>query len=357
VVLATLDELGIDLTDGDSEGWHNACCPLHDEQSPSFTVHVNDGAWRCRAGCGSSPDLAFLVAKVTGESDQSARRRLRLKIPADSRTIVDMLKRRRDRPVRERPPEPLFYERSRVPKYMVDRGFSMETLRRWEVGYDPQMRCAVIPFKADGKLIGLVRRNLGPGPKYMNSRGLGKSGHLFGLDKVDPNSRTVIVTEGPLDCMWLEQFGYPAVALLGASMSAEQADIIKRRFWTVVLGFDQDTAGRLITDEARGILSRLNVMGISLPPGRKDIQECDGDEVENVLASVAVLWYNDLSSTVPTLHGRTGHTTTENGEHDDRPNSRGSGAGPDDSDRHDRGGAEVDRPGGAVRPAEAAPHP
>lgn len=296
IVENTLDELGIEVSDYESSGWRSALCPLHEDSSPSFTILMDEGAWKCRSGCGSSGDLAELVSKITGDDVKTCRRKLRLKISSDpTKTLTDFLVNRRgEEEEEERKPEPLFYERSRVPSYMIKskkeggRAFPLAFLKEWEVGYDPELNSVVIPFKSQGKLVGLIRRNLGEGPKYLNSSGLAKSDHLFGLDKISTAERYCVVVEGPLDCMWLHLHGYPSVAILGSSMTQKQADILKRRFWKIVLAFDNDNAGEKAFIQSNILLKPTEIIRLKLPWWRNDIQDCSKEELKEAFEDIDI---------------------------------------------------------------------
>lgn len=289
-VLAALDEIGVELTDGDEEGWRHASCPIteHENRTADFSVNVGTGAWRCFKGCGSSRDLAHLVSQLTGDDVATSRRRIRMRAALASRSVSELVlgRRRPSTSAAGSRPEPLFYNRSSISRYMVDpkpqgRGFALETCRRWGVGHDRDLNAVVVPVRDEGRLVGLVRRCLNPGdPKYRNSQGMNARGYLLGLDLVDPLARTVVVVEGPMDCMWLDQHGYPAVAILGSSLSVGQADRLKRRFWKVVMAFDNDAAGQAATSKARSMLHPLELATVVLPAAVKDVQECDEETLE-----------------------------------------------------------------------------
>lgn len=293
-----LEELGIELLDGDHDGWRRARCPMHEESDPSFGILIPDGGWKCRVSCGSSPDLAMLVHRTTGEPLADARRRLKMAIPRDVETLTRLLQgKHRADDSRQMPPEPLLYDRTRVPRYMVNRGFRVDLLREWEVGYDQEFNRVVVPVKHGGRLVGLVRRSLDPGgPKYVNTRGLTKGDYLFGLDHVPADSREVSVVEGPMDCMWLHQHGRPAVAILGSSISERQAEALRRRFWRVYLAFDNDKAGVAATIDAAIRLGKMEVLVVSVPPGKKDVQDCSPEELATIFTQAKSPWHNDLRS-------------------------------------------------------------
>ena len=286
-----ISELGLRLSRPDSAGWADGLCPIHEERNPSFSINVLHGGWVCRSQCGSG-GLADLVALVTGDPIEAVRSRLRRRsVSLELSLSQALIARRRDRTAGDDGGEPLFYERGRVPRYLVDRGFTLETLRRWEVGYDPELRAAVIPVRSGGRIVGLIRRLVDPGsgPKYLYSRGLRRDETLFGDWMIPADARRVVVVEGPLDAMWLDQHGHRGVAILGSLLSARQADLILRRFWEVVLALDPDPAGERGIRLALRRLSRARVLVARLPAGR-DVQECSPEELDQAIRSAVPPW-------------------------------------------------------------------
>lgn len=45
--------------------WMSGRCPLHQDRSPSLSVHRESGRWRCHAGCGSG-SVYDLVMRLRG---------------------------------------------------------------------------------------------------------------------------------------------------------------------------------------------------------------------------------------------------------------------------------------------------
>lgn len=290
VVEATLASLGVSVSRVNKKGWGVALCPLHDDNSPSFVVHMEEGGWRCRAGCGSSGDLAELVEAVTGQAVVDARREL-LRGAAPS---VELLEAILDGPEEseDEVQEPLFYDRSQVPQYIVDRGFNMETLKAWQVGWDENDRSVVIPARDErSNLVGLIRRRVDDWkkPKYLNTEGEWRGNILFGLDMAFEGAPLYVV-EGPLDAMWLWQHGRSGVALLGSSLSERQADLIRRRaVGRTYTGFDNDKAGRAATAQVASALAGLDVWALAVPEGR-DIQQLTGEEIADLVESANPVW-------------------------------------------------------------------
>lgn len=278
VVERACDDLGLTLEPG-SGGWSRARCPLHDDRTPSLAVH-REGAWRCMSGdCGQSSDLADLVARVTGEPVEDVRLRLRRGETGD---LSELLVVPDDAPNRE--VEPLFYERGTVPRYFLRRGLTVETAKRWAVGYDSELQAVVIPVhSAEGALVGLVRRPITGLPrKYLYSGGFEAEENLLGIHLIPPGTPSVALVEGPMDALYLDQAGYPAVAIFGAQLHARQVDLLLQRATSVVLAFDADGAGYAATRKAIALLGeRVPVSVLTLPPGRKDVADgCTPEELE-----------------------------------------------------------------------------
>jgi len=290
VVEREVDSLGLDVTETAGTPWGTSTCPLHDDNSPSFTINMEEGGWKCHAGCGSSGDLAVLVAEVLGEVERDVRMRLRRAMPNSDTDLLRALQVQPKAPVAAVKND-LDYQHRRAPQYIFDRGFTPEVLRAWDVGFDPELGAVVIPVLMDGVLVGLVRRrvNVEPGQaKYDNTR-FPKGEVLLGLDHLPFGATEVVVVEGPLDAMWLYQHGIPAVALLGSSMSPTQARLISERFWSVVLAFDADMPGRRGEHEAAILLRSLTIRYARLPEGRDDVQECPEWELHEMLAKAGPL--------------------------------------------------------------------
>lgn len=294
VVRMALDELGVDIPRDTDKEWVYVLCPLHEDvNTPSLAVNVDNGAWKCWGGCGSGSDLADLISRATDEKKEDVVRRLKQRIPLSVDSLLDALSSKR-RDVVDSVGEPLFYDRHHFPRYILDRGFSKETLNKWGVGWDPNARAVVLPVRVDGRLVGLIRRLIDRDvrSKYLYTRGLQRSEILFGIEHVPKSAREIILVEGSLDAMWLDQFGYHAVAILGSSMSESQAKAVSKRFWKATLAFDNDKAGSFARDVAAERLKGLKLYTVRLPDDKKDVQDCDEAELTRLFSDKRPVWYN-----------------------------------------------------------------
>lgn len=184
------------------------------------------------------------------------------------------------------------YDPSMVPPWILDRGFTPQSLTRWECGYNWQG--LVIPIRDENsRLVGSVtRRPQGFTPKYLYQTGTKVSKILYGAYNIDRKSQFICVTEGTLDTIWLDQHGYSSVAILGANMSNRQEEILlSLGAPEIVLCLDGDTPGQ---QAAAKIASRLSkscmVSFIRLPTEYKDVQEIrDSKILHDVLTKRSIV--------------------------------------------------------------------
>ena len=185
------------------------------------------------------------------------------------------------------PPERgLIPYRGRVHRTILDRGFTVDTAKAWELGVDSDGRRAIFVVRdRKGRLRGISGRatEKGQKPKYLHyswdtrhlqftlrkeygrildfekfavSRVL-YGEHMICWDNVSDERRFIVVCEGPTDVLWLWQAGYQAVAVQGSSISAEQCQTLLDLLpmgGAIVLGADGDAAGHKLTN---GIRERL----------------------------------------------------------------------------------------------------
>jgi len=284
--------LGLDIT-SESDNELIGLCPLHDDHRPSFAINTVTGAWTCYTGCGGG-GLLTLVQRILGCSYKTAQYWI------DSESNVSTMPESPILTVGEEkevvgPPE-FFYIEGKTHHYMIERGFTPDTLRAWKVGWDLARQAVVIPVIWEGDTVGLIYRHVPPVPegypKYEYTPHMPKSLILFGWDHIDwLQDAPVILVEGPLDAMWMHQCGFrTAAAILGMSMSKAQAERVNARSLRVTLCFDQDKAGH---DAAkRGTKLLRGRAGVAALP-HKDPCECTCSEIAESLEKASTLWVPD----------------------------------------------------------------
>ncbi|MBR0643684.1 DNA primase [Plastoroseomonas hellenica] len=274
-----------------------ACCPFHNEKSPSFYVY--DDHYHC-FGCGAHGDAVSFVMQSEGAGFMEAVERLAaeagLDVPKPTPEAAARDRRARDLHAVMAAAQEAFTRRLHLPEgrpaldYLQRRGLTPETIRAFGLGWASGTRGAIAAdLKPEGvetaQLLeaGLVRegeggeaprdfffgrvifpirdrrgrviafggRTLGDAqPKYVNSPEtplFSKRRALFGLDGAKEaafRGARVIAVEGYMDVIALHQAGFgAAVAPLGTALTAEQMQELWRLTPEPVLCFDGDAAG------------------------------------------------------------------------------------------------------------------
>lgn len=290
---------------------YSACCPFHDEKTPSFTVTQDKQFYYC-FGCGASGNaIGFLMEYDRMEFPEAVEQLARLagvEVPReDTRASRQDMERQKQRKtlysLLEQASE--FYrqqlrhhpQRQRAVTYLQNRGFSGEIARDFAMGYAPpgwdnllkalgsddeQRRLLIesgmlvnrddsrklydrfrdrilFPIRdTRGRVIGFGGRVLGDDkPKYLNSPEspvFHKGRELYGLYEARQKNnqlKRLLVVEGYMDVVALSQFGiHYAVATLGTACRTDHLHLAFKHTQEVVFCFDGDNAGRLAARRA-----------------------------------------------------------------------------------------------------------
>lgn len=274
-----------------------ACCPFHNEKSPSFTVSPTKQFYHC-FGCGAHGTAIGFVMEYQGMGfidaikdlasragmtvPESEGRSFQDEKPGQTRTLIEVMARAAAYYKAQLKVSPHAIE------YCKKRGLSGEVAARFGIGYAPdgwQNLEAVFPdYNADelkiagliieneagrrydrfrdrlmipivnpkGEIIAFGGRIIDQGePKYLNSPEtplFEKGRELFGLPQARQALRetnTAIVTEGYMDVIALSQNGVGnAVATLGTATTPTHVQKLLRQVDRIVFSFDGDNAGR-----------------------------------------------------------------------------------------------------------------
>jgi DNA primase len=260
-VLAALDELDLEYTVTGNEA--KALCPHpdHDDTSPSWSINLDSGMHHCFS-CGFGGSFVYLVIVWTGKKGEEASewvRRRKVKDISEGKT-----ERKADRQKYAEITEADLWEFDYAyPQDELEyRGFDYPEARWFSLMWDHKRDGWIIPFSdAEDKLIGyqFKPRHGTDGTPINHPTHLKKSGRIFeGLNYIDGD--TLVIVESPLDVVRLYALGYEnVVALFGASMDAEQAELIMEKFDKVILAFDDDDAGRRGISKALKLLNGVEV--------------------------------------------------------------------------------------------------
>ncbi|MBX9587518.1 MAG: DNA primase [Gammaproteobacteria bacterium] len=278
-----------------------ACCPFHQEKSPSFSVHPTKQFYHC-FGCGANGNALSFVMQYDRLDFLDALENLAcsvgLEIPHTAN--VNQHPQHQSLISLSREAALFYYQQLKshpLPiEYVQSRGISKEIIRHFGIGYAPPgwdsllnnlgqseeqrqllLGAGLIIEKSKGKyydrfrdrlmfpirnlrgqIIGFGGRTLGDDtPKYLNSPETSlfhKGTELYGLYEARQSNQEldqIIIVEGYMDVVTLTQFGITnAVATLGTATTPQHLQRLFRYTSNVIFCFDGDTAGQNATIRA-----------------------------------------------------------------------------------------------------------
>lgn len=329
-----------------------ACCPFHNEKTPSFTVNDEKGFYHC-FGCQAHGDAIRFLTDARGLPFMDAVKELAAKagmeVPAPDPRARDRAERVSTLHEVTAAAQRWFAEQLAGPEgaaardYLERRGIGPLAVQRFGIGLAPPGRThlkralaslgedrlvetgmlirpdepnaetydrfrgrLMIPIRdIRGRVIGFGGRILGEGePKYLNSPEtplFDKGRTLYNIDRASPASRQakrVIVVEGYMDVIALDRAGIAeSVAPNGTALTEAQLELLWRMDRAPILCFDGDSAGQKAA--IRAALRALPQLGpertlrfVSLPAGQDpdDLVRSGGAEaVEELLGTAEPL--------------------------------------------------------------------
>ncbi len=307
-----------------------ARCPFHGEKTASFSVNRNMQIYHC-FGCGESGDVIKFVQQYEScsfmEAVEILAKRAGLKMPetASQKTDKEFAEKKKKRDIYLaicKDTAVFYYKNFYAPQgevarnYMQKRGFDVDTLKKFGIGYSPDryslvrylqnkkysqedcLKCGVVQrsqdgtvfdalygrlivpiFNISGKVIafggrGLDEKTISFG-KYKNTSDtplFTKKNNLFALNLVKEQKQQgplsyVVMVEGYMDVIAMYQAGFKrAVASMGTSLTENQAKLLSRLTDTVYICYDGDSAGQKATVRGLDILDEagleVNVMSV-----------------------------------------------------------------------------------------------
>ena len=324
-----------------------ACCPFHNEKTPSFTVNDDKGFYHC-FGCGAHGDAIRFLTDHRGMPFMDAVKELAgkagLEVPAPDPKARERAERTASLTDVMAEVQTWFADQLKGAEggvardYLQRRGLTAQTIARFGLGFAPDGRARLkqslaqlgedrlvetgMLIKPDdgatydrfrgrlmfpirdprGRVIAFGGRILGEGePKYLNSPDtdlFDKGRTLYNLDRAGPASRTarrLIVVEGYMDVIALDQAGIgEAVAPNGTALTEAQIERLWRLEPAPILCFDGDSAGRKAA--VRAALRALPLLGpdrtlrfVELPAGQDpdDVVRSGGKEAFEALLAQA----------------------------------------------------------------------
>ena len=274
-----------------------ACCPFHNEKSPSFTVSQSKQFYHC-FGCGAHGTAIGFVMEHVGlgfvEAVEELARGAGMEVPHERSSAAETYQKIAPDLYEVMQTATRFYREQlkqspRAIDYLKRRGLSGEIAAKFGIGYAPEgwqgLAAAFPDYQSDtlsetglvivneedrkrydrfrdrimfpivnvrGQVIGFGGRVLDKGePKYLNSPEtplFEKGRELYGLfqaQKAVRAAQRVLVVEGYMDVVALAQHGVEyAVATLGTATTPYHVQKLLRLVEHIVFCFDGDKAGQ-----------------------------------------------------------------------------------------------------------------
>ena len=304
-------------------------CPFHNEKTPSFTVYPESNSFYCY-GCGAGGDIISFVRRMDNldyiEAVKAVAQMAGVPMPEDG--YDDTLSKKRMRLLSANREAARFFNdclmnpaNRKALDYFLNRGLSINTIRRFGLGYAPDGWHELINHmrslgfsEEELVLANLARRSEKDGktncydnfrnrvmfpiidlrgnviafggrvmddskPKYINTSDTlvyKKSNGVFALNFAkNANDNKLILVEGYMDVIALHQAGFTnAIACLGTAFTNEQANLLSRYADEILICYDNDGAGRTATARALEVLGRTGLkLRVVQMRGGKDADE------------------------------------------------------------------------------------
>ena len=245
-------------------------CPFHEDRRESCSINLDKGVWICFAGCGQG-GLKYFIKKYTGKSWEELNEDFQVQTYDLDFNWFDEVSDNEQADTVSVPEVTLDIEDNHL---IYNRGFSYESILKWGCKTNKYGDFMIPVEDMDSNVKGWITRRRSAIPKYLFTKGFSKSKVLFGINQLY-NTDMLYIVEGALDCMWLNQHGYSSVAVLGASISKNQINLLsKLNPSEVVLALDNDEAGaRGIEKATVDMKDRFLLSYLTLPDNYKDVQE------------------------------------------------------------------------------------
>ena len=338
-----------------------ACCPFHQERTPSFYVNPERQSWHCFGACATGGDIFGFIMKAENLEFKEALQRLAqqagVTLPTRERQSEQDDLYRLNEAARE------FFQQylassigAGARSYLEGRGISRESVSKFELGLSPvdgqgvfaylrkegfapeQMVRAgavlqnqdgghrdafrgrlIIPIRnGQGELGGFGSRALDDSmPKYLNTGRTpvfdkGRTLYALHLARESARQQGMVIVEGYMDAISAHQHGYEnVVASMGTALTDQQVAEVLRITRKVTMALDSDAAGQQAT--LRSLESSWQVFqnrqvwqagGSTSPQRREDLNLrvavlTDGKDPDEVIRQAPEKWEELVRNGMP----------------------------------------------------------
>lgn len=340
----------VPLTRKQNNYW--ACCPFHEEKTPSFSVSPDKEFFYC-FGCHAGGDVFQFVQKIENisfpEAVEKLAQRIGLEIPKTDLSPAEREREEERQRLYEICDLAASYFHNCLTKtrmgaagidYFKKRGLSAQTIVDFKLGFAPPQwdrlyrdfrergyrekdliksglcltkngktydrfrgRC-IFPIRDDkGRVVAFGGRIIEEGePKYLNSPEspiFHKGDLLFAMERARKEIRKTkqaVLVEGYMDVVGVHNLGVTnVVASLGTAFTQRQAQLLRRICDVAIVAYDMDRAGREATRRAIAIARETGLkLRIATLPDGKDPDEYIKQHGANAWEDVIAMAQNVL---------------------------------------------------------------
>lgn len=268
-------------------------CPYHkggQERNPSAGIRKSDGLFHCFA-CGETHSLCEVISHCFGHYDDLLGKfgwewliKNFLSINIENRKDIDI-----DLSRETRLKEPTYVPESILDSYrythpyMYERKLNDDVIERFDIGYDRANDCITFPVRnISGKTLFVATRST-KGKYFHYPSSVEKPVYgLYELYSLNHFPCAVYICESMIDALtlWTHKGKY-AIALNGLGTSLQFKQLNEMPCREFIIATDSDEAGMKARQRLKKNLHKL-LSEVILPKGRKDINECTYEEIENV---------------------------------------------------------------------------
>jgi len=289
-----------------ADGNINVKCPFCGSADPSEHMGINleNGYWGCwRNSSHSGKDLSYLISVLIGCTKQIARELLGQQSPTDlndlqdkvsslgKKTLIDMEESKVSfpgsfQPITKNKPYKIFWS------YLLKRGFLEDDIPyiidRYNLSGCIIGKYAyriILPYYDKDKLIGWTGRAVGKSDLRYFSSGPEIKEVLYNEQNLPEKGLYVYIVEGPFDCLKIDMYGSPCVAISGLSITTVQAKklrMLSKRFTEVRCLLDSGALSTAV--KLSSIIPGIKIL--QLPEEFSDPGELPAEDITSILSTL-----------------------------------------------------------------------
>ena len=253
----------IDLSNSRASGEEiRTLCPAHKDENPSFSFNINTGMYHCfspvckLAGGGSLAKFLSIVEDISIKDAEDIvakefpKEKVKERKPRASTKAFPISQEDIDNRINA-----LMNHPERVQLLMDITSWTVNTMKKFEIGFDAHEQRYWIPIREHGTLVNIRKYGPGQSNKVIQISGFSEP-KIFPYDNLQ--EREILIMEGEKDCILANQHGFPAVTFTAGAGTflSEWKTHFKGR--DIVICYDIDAAGRAGANKVA-----QNLLGVS----------------------------------------------------------------------------------------------